>query len=140
MESKMKTDKLIKHLFEGLKQKGVNELTAVRKISEQFDMDLNEVIDVIDNPNQMDINFDKNYNSDPELIRIVKLRDASSHPQTLFAVNRTIQNLMYDRVKTMEINLTNNLIEQLIDLKEYAENEDTIPYVIDEFKKYLKNI
>jgi hypothetical protein len=44
-----KTDKLIKHLFEGLKQKGVNEISAIRKISEKFDMDLNEVIDVIDN-------------------------------------------------------------------------------------------
>jgi hypothetical protein len=43
-----KTDKLIKHLFEGLKQKGVNELTAVRKISEQFDMEATDVMNIVE--------------------------------------------------------------------------------------------
>ncbi len=44
----MKTDKLIKHLFEGLKQKGVNEISAIRKISEKFDIEATEVMNIVE--------------------------------------------------------------------------------------------
>jgi hypothetical protein len=44
----MKTDKLIKHLFEGLKQKGVNEISAIRKISEKFDIEAADVMNIVE--------------------------------------------------------------------------------------------